>query len=948
MAVEHKNEQKKLILIVEDSLVQSEALKRKLEREGYRIAVAHDGSEGLTLAQTLRPALILSDIVMPVMDGYRMCREIKDSDAIKNIPVVMLTQLYEPEEIIRGLESGADAYLTKTVSEDQFMAKVRSLLINPLQFSNRPDQKCISFEYMDKQYEVHSGRAQTLSFLISTYESAIWHNTELNKVQKQLRTLNEKLEEIVKERTRELSNEIDERKQAEKALLESNQRYLRITECLTDFLYTVRVENGVAVETKQSANCEKVTGYRPDEFDTDPYIWINMVVPEDREKILFRVKQILAGGDGPAIEHRIIRKDGESRWVSDTIIPSRDASGNLLSYDGVIKDITERKETEKNLKESELRFRTIFETKTDGMLAIGLADKKFYMCNPSICRMLGYSNDELLQLSVMDIHTDDELPHVFDQFERQLTGEILVAEDIPVKKKDGSIFYAEINSSPITLDGKSYIIGAFRDITERKKLLESEIARLAADKATQAKSAFLANMSHEIRTPMNAILGFSQLMLRDPDLTSRMHQQLDTINRSGEHLLALINDILEMSKIEAGRIVLNLDAFDLHALFHDIEMMFRLRTDSKQLSFSVGLKGNIPHFVMGDEGKVRQVLINILGNAVKFTAKGGVMLRAYADKEETRRFCLVVEVEDTGPGIPSDELQKIFRPFEQSASGMRTKDGTGLGLAISQEYVRMMGGDFAVESTVGIGSVFRFDIFLEKADDSSVIRKGDSRRVVGLQHGHLPPRILIADDMQDNRELLVQLLQSVGFDIRAVCNGEEALQVFEAWRPHLILMDTLMPVMDGYEAIGRIRACKHGKDVRIISVTASAFAENKVEMMAVGADDFVGKPFHENELFDKIRTLLQVEYLYDQNDHGVPTEEEQKTAVVTQESLVAMPADLLREIREAIIEADVYRALAAIDRLEAHDAGVAGGLRRLAKGYEYQALLDLLPEGERT
>jgi PAS domain S-box-containing protein len=947
MAGEHKNEQKKLILIVEDNIVQLRVLKWKFERAGYRIAVARNGSEGLALAQTLRPDLILSDVVMPMMDGYRMCREIRDTEAIKNIPVVMLTELDESQEIIRGLESGANAYMSKTIGDDLLMSKIQSLLDKPLQCMNHPDLKCVSLEYNGKHYDVHFDRAQALSFLVSIYEGAIWHNTELNKAQKQLQFLNENLENIVKERTQELSTEIDERKRAEKALLESNHRYLRITESLTDYQYTVRVENGFAVGTKQNENCEKVTGYRSDEFDADPYLWINMVVSEDRENILLRVKQILAGEDVPAIEHQIIRKDGENRWVSNTIIPFRDASGNLLSYDGVINDITERKHTEKSMKESELRFRTIFETKTDGMLAIGLVDKKFYMCNPSICNMLGYSKDELLQLSVMDIHTDDELPHVFDQFERQLTGEILVDEDIPVKKKDGSIFYAAISSSPITLDETTYIIGAFRDVTARRKLLESEVAKLAAEKATKAKSAFLANMSHEIRTPMNAILGFSQLMLRDPDLTPRLHQQLDTVNRSGEHLLALINDILEMSKIEAGRSVLNFDAFDLHALFYDIEMMFRQRAGSKQLSFSVELKGDIPRFAMGDEKKVRQVLINILSNAVKFTAKGGVMLRAYADNEVTCRFRLVVDVEDTGHGIPQDELQKIFRPFEQTASGMRTKNGTGLGLAISKEYVRMMGGDFAVESTVGIGSVFRFDIFLEKTDNSSVIRKVDSRRVVGLQPGQLPFRILVADDKVDNRELLVQLLQSVGFDIRAVCNGEEVQRVFEAWRPHLILMDTRMPVMDGYEAIGLIRACKHGKDVRIISVTASVFTENKVEMMAVGADDFIGKPFLENELFDKIRALLQVDYVYSQIGLGTPLDE-QNTACVTQKSLVAMPAGLLREIREAIIEADIYRALAAIDLLEAQDAGVARWLRRLAKGYEYQALLDLLPEGEHT
>jgi len=800
-----------LILIVEDSPVQAELLTRMLTREGHRTAVAHDGAEGLALAQTLGPKLILSDVVMPAMDGYQMCRSIKDTPTLKEIPVVLLTQLYEPEEIIRGLESGADAYITKTVGEDLFMAKVQSLLINPLQFKNRPDLKCIAFEYQNKRYEVHSDRAQTLSFLISTYESAVWQNRELIKVQQQLQSFNEMLEITIEERTQELTDEIAER---------------------------IKIEQ--------------------------------------------------------------------------------------------------------ELKESEHRFRTIFETINDGVLASCIEDKRFTLCNPAICRMLGYSEAELLQLGVADIHPAEELPHVIKQFERQVKREITVAEDIPVKRKDGSIFFVDINASPITLNGKTSLIGSFRDTTDRKKLQESEIARLAAETATKAKSAFLANMSHEIRTPMNAILGFSQLMQRDPDLTPRLAEQLATINRSGEHLLTLINDILEMSKIEAGRIVLSLDAFDLHSLFHDMDTTFRQQTDNKQLSFSVELSPDIPHFVWGDEGKVRQVLINILGNAVKFTAKGGIILRARVDRTDASRIRLILEVEDTGPGISSDELQRLFKPFEQTTAGMRTKGGTGLGLAISQEYVRMMGGDFAVQSTVGVGSIFRFGICLEKTDQTSVPQKGDGRRVMGLRPDQPTCRILVADDKQDNRELLVQLLQSVGFEIRAVGNGEEALRVFEMWRPDLILMDTHMPVMDGCEAIRRIRATKHGKDVRIISVTASAFREDRAGVMAAGSDDVVGKPFRENELFEKIRKLLQLEYMYDQKN----PEEAGARIEVTRESLATMPADLLADLRAAIVEADLYRALTVIDLLEAHDAGMTEELRSLAKGYEYQALLDLLPEGE--
>ncbi|MDD2734136.1 MAG: ATP-binding protein [Desulfuromonadaceae bacterium] len=580
MPGEHENKTENLILIVEDSLVQTEVLKRKLSREGYRVVVANNGAKGLSLARTLRPALILSDIVMPVMDGYRMCREIKDTPSLKKIPVVLLTQLYEPEEIIRGLESGADAYMTKTICDDQFMAKVRTLLNNPVQFRNHPDLKCTSFEYEGKQYEVHSDRAQTLSFLISTYENAVWQNRELIKVQKQLCSLNEMLEETIAQRTQELTNEIAERIRAEEVL-----------------------------------------------------------------------------------------------------------------------------------SESELRFRTIFETKTDGMLAIGIEDKNFYMCNPSICRMLGYSKEELLQLGVMDIHPEDELPHILNKFERQLTGEILIAEDIPIKRKDGSVFFAGINSSPITLDGKPYIIGSFRDGSERKKLQESEIARRAAEAASLAKSDFLANMSHELRTPLNSVIGFSEVLqdeLYGP-MNEKQREYVGNILISGRHLLSLINDILDLSKVESGKMELELSLFSLRELLNDSLMMFREKSLKGGIRINLKLAPKADVTITADQRKLKQIMFNLLSNAVKFTSAGGAV-DVSAERERDGEV-IEITVADTGIGIRTENIPKLFRPFSQlEPVYTREYEGTGLGLALTKCLVELHGGTVRVESVFGKGSRFSFTL----------------------------------------------------------------------------------------------------------------------------------------------------------------------------------------------------------------------------------------------
>jgi PAS domain S-box-containing protein len=767
--------------------------------------------------------------------------------------------------------------------------------------------------------------------------------------------------------------DVTARKQAEEALLEAGALQSAIFNS-ANFSSIATDERGVIQIFNVGA--ERMLGYTAADV-------INKNTPadiSDSQEVIARAKALSAElgtsitpgfealvfkasrGIEDIYELTYIRKDGSRFPAIVSVTALRNPQGGIIGYLLIGTDNTARKQVEaermlldQRVRDQQFYTRSLIESNIDALIA---TDPRGIITdvNKQMEALTGCTRDELIGAPFKDYFTD---PDRAEAGIKRVLGESKLKDyELTARHRDGKETVVSYNATTFhdrdrKLQG---VFAAARDVTERKRYEQS------LQQASRAKSVFLANMSHEIRTPMNAILGFSQLMLRDPHITPLQCQYLGTINRSGEHLLALINDILEMSKIEAGRTTLKPSTFDLPELLKDLEMMFRVRTNEKKLSFSVEVIDDVPQYIVTDINKLRQVFINVLGNAVKFTERGGIGFRVSAEREDalaavfrldprgssrargtgepesmTGPF-LRFEIEDTGPGISPDDQAKLFRQFEQTKTGQQAGTGTGLGLAISREFARLMGGDITVKSQVGRGSVFTIHLPLKEGEAQAVQVRDTPRHVLRLRPGQRACRVLIADDIEDNRQLLAQLLAPVGFEIRLATNGAEAVQGFEDWRPHLILMDFRMPVMDGLEAIRRIRAAPRGADVKIIAVTASALDENRQQLMDIGADDFISKPFREGELFQKIRAQLRVEYVYGEHPTAVAGEE---AIELTAESLTGSLQDLILPMREAVITADLDRLLETIQVVEARDPRIGQALRRLAEGFQYEKLLNL-------
>ncbi|MGD9971792.1 MAG: response regulator [Desulfatirhabdiaceae bacterium] len=696
------------ILIVEDSKTQEVILRNILEKNGFRVTAASDGRQAIEILQNLKPQMVISDIVMPDLNGFELSRYIKSSDHLRDIPVVLLTSLSDSQDIIQALSAGADYFLTKPYDETRLIQRIRSFLFTCSRRNISDSDDRVDVFWEGETHHIAAGRQQIIDLLFSTYENATYKNRELEQANQELVLLKLKLEQ-----------DIANRKKAENGLLESEQRLKLVLDSIQTGVMVVDPDNGQISDINQYA-------------------------------------------------------------VDRIGLPKSDIVGQPSQ--------------------------TFLCTETPG--------------KPS-----------------------ENLSKTYPEPDQFLI--IRGGETVPIMKK----------VVPVTIHRKTYSLETFVDITEQVNAREEITrAKIEAENASMSKSEFLANTSHELRTPMNGIIGMATLLMDTP-LTAEQEEYTETIRNSAESLLTIINDILDFSKIEAGKMDLEVIDFDLRVMVEEVIDLLLAKAIEKGLRLRAMVHHDVPSRLMGDPGRLRQILMNLAGNAIKFTSHGHVLVDVTLENETDASVSLRFSIIDTGIGIPDDKMDRLFQSFSQvDASTTRKYGGTGLGLAISKRITEMMNGQIGVDSTDGKGSTFWFTIPLEKQLET-IAPAGTTP--VALEEKY----ILIVDDHAVNRKILKEQLNSWKCVVDVAVSGLEALKKLHDYKQkgtpfHAAIVDMLMPGMDGKMLGRRIKSDPELTETILVMLTSAGKRGDAILLQDIGFSAYLTKPVKQQQLYDCLSTVL--------------------------------------------------------------------------------------------
>ncbi|MEN9261815.1 MAG: PAS domain S-box protein [Thermostichus sp. HHBFW_bins_43] len=737
-----------------------------------------------------------------------------------------------------------------------------------------------------------------------------------------LRKLNTELEQRVQARTRELAasestfRAIFENSPLGIVLEDMEGKPLKVSPALSSILGYTQEELLTTVTYRDYTH--------PEFVPLDDLEWMDLISGKHNSYVL---------------EKQCIRKDGELIWVQAFVTLIRDEAGIPKMGMALLEDITQNKLAEQRILLQTEFLNQLIDTLPE-LIVVRDHQHRTQLLNRAYGHFYyGSANRESLLGSDESVRFREFWEQIVAENNRVLESgeELLIPPAIQTNERGEDRWVQFVKRSLLLPDGNIGVLLVGTDITELKQ------AQDKAESANRAKSTFLANMSHELRTPLNAIIGFSQLLARDPKLTDKQRETIGTINRSGEHLLGLINDVLDMAKIEAGKLVLQEDPFDLHETLKVLREMLDIRARGKGIQLLFEQDAQLPKVIIGDEKKLRQVLINLVGNAIKFTAEGSVSVQVRpispvgVDPVE-----LEFAVSDTGLGMTPEELGLLFQAFVQTDTSKKVSEGTGLGLTISRQFVQLMGGDISVTSQKGVGSTFRFTISVNLADEPSFTTSATQQKVIGLAPGQPRYRLLVVDDHPDNRLVLRQLLEGIGFSIREASNGQEAIQVWQEWDPHLIWMDIRMPVLDGFAATEQIRSQLKGRQTKIIALSASGFEEDRQKAERIGFDQFVLKPFRESTIFETLQHQLGVQFLYQSAvDSAATKTATQEPDPLTVEALRKMPSDWIVQFHKAALSLSNRRMNQLIEQIPPEQGSLAKTLKLMVRKVQIDAILEV-------
>ncbi len=722
--------------------------------------------------------------------------------------------------------------------------------------------------------------------------------------------------------------DINDRKQAEDALKQSEERYRSLTTATAQIVWMADVEGRNAPNPTWRA----LTGQTEAEFAD--FGWLQAIHPDDRERTSQVWVQAVQTKSSYETEHRIQTADGSYRYFVVRGVPVLNEDNTIREWVGTCTDINDRKQAEDALKQSEERLQAILDN-APAVIYMKDIEGRFITVNRLFESIFKLRKADIVGKQNSDLF-EQEVAEIFNENDRKVleAGTAVQWEEI-APHDDGPHTYISLKFPLLTAEGSPYAIcGISTDITDRKQAeLALSQAKEVAEAANRAKSEFLANMSHELRTPLNGVIGYAQILQRTNTLNEEDRSRIEVIHQCGSHLLTLINDILDLSKIEARKMALMPTDFHLPAFLQGVAEMCRVRADLKGVQFHYQVASELPIGIRADEKRLRQVLINLLSNAIKFTDTGSVTFTVSFASEGKLRF----EIRDTGIGILQEKLQTIFQPFEQVSDSGRQAEGTGLGLAISQEIVGLMESTIQVQSEIGVGSIFWFDVNLSEATEWAKTAHADLHgQIVGIKGRR--PKILVVDDRWENRSVVSKLLSPIGFDVAEAATGQEGLIKAVKFQPDLMITDLLMPDIDGFELISRIRESENFKDLIIIVSSASVFEADQYRSIEAGGNDFLPKPVLAAELLQKLQKHLHLEWLYEEQQ---PISQ----SVTDDAELIAPPLAELEMLQELAMKGNfkgIIRQVALLEQTDPKYSPFAKRLHQLAKGFQDQEILALI------